>query len=235
MNNNLLVRWQANFWAGLAIVLPGVVSIALVIWLFGTVANITDTLLIFLPRRLTHQAGGSGPMYWYWSLVALVLAVFLIGLVGLAARNYFGKRLIKWIDTTLLRVPLLNKIYGATKQINEAFSSSNKNAFRTVVMVEFPRPGVYTLGFITSEQHPELLAGADEKLVCVFVPTTPNPTGGYLLLVPEEKVTKLNMSVGDGIKYIISLGSIVPEKPFALRPNGQTGTDPQRIVHVQHS
>jgi uncharacterized membrane protein len=235
VNNNLLARWQANFWAGLAIVLPGVVSIALLAWLFGTVANITDTLLIFLPHRLTHQNDGNGAMYWYWSLVALAVAIFLIGLVGLLARNYFGKRIIKWIDTTLLRVPLLNKIYSATKQINEAFSSSNKNAFRTVVMVEFPRPGVYTLGFITSEQHPELLAGADEKLVCVFVPTTPNPTGGYLLLVPEEKVTKLNMSVGDGIKYIISLGSIVPEKTFALRANGQDSADPQRIIHAKDS
>jgi uncharacterized membrane protein len=135
----------------------------------------------------------------------------------------------------LLRVPLLNKIYGATKQINEAFSTSNKNAFRTVVLVEFPRPGVYTLGFITSEQHPEVLAGADEKLVCVFVPTTPNPTGGYLLLVPEEKVTKLNMSVGDGIKYIISLGSIAPEKPFALRANGQSGEAQPEAIHVEKS
>lgn len=234
MNDNLLARWQANFWAGLAIILPGVVSIALLAWLFGTVANITDTLLIFLPRRLTHQNGGGGPMYWYWSLVALVVAVFLIGLVGLLARNYFGKRLIKWIDTTLLRVPLLNKIYSATKQINEAFSTSNKNAFRTVVLVEFPRPGVYTLGFITSEQHPEVLAGAEEKLVCVFIPTTPNPTGGYLLLVPEEKVTKLNMSVGDGIKYIISLGSIVPEKTFALQANDQRVVPQQQVIHVEN-
>jgi uncharacterized membrane protein len=234
VNDNLLARWQANFWAGLAIILPGVVSIALLAWLFGTVANITDTLLIFLPRRLTHQNGGGGPMYWYWSLVALVVAVFLIGLVGLLARNYFGKRLIKWIDTTLLRVPLLNKIYSATKQINEAFSTSNKNAFRTVVLVEFPRPGVYTLGFITSEQHPEVLAGAEEKLVCVFIPTTPNPTGGYLLLVPEEKVTKLNMSVGDGIKYIISLGSIVPEKTFALQANDQRVVPQQQVIHVEN-
>lgn len=173
-------------------------------------------------------------MYWYWSLVALVVAVFLIGLVGLLARNYLGNRIIKWIDTTLLRVPLLNKIYSATKQINEAFSTSNKNAFRTVVLVEFPRPGVYTLGFITSEQHPEVLASAEEKLICVFVPTTPNPTGGYLLLVPEEKVTKLNMSVGDGIKYIISLGSIVPEKTFALRANGQSGAAQQQVIHVEN-
>lgn len=150
-------------------------------------------------------------MYWYWSLVALGLAVVLIGLVGLLARNYFGNRMIKWVDSNMLRVPLLNKVYSATKQINDAFSSSNKNAFRTVVLVEFPRPGVYALGFITSEQHAEVQVKLGEKVVCVFVPTTPNPTGGFLLLVPEEKLTKLDMSVPDGIKYIISLGSILPE------------------------
>jgi uncharacterized membrane protein len=211
VKNHFIARWQANFWAGLAIVLPAVISVAVLGWLFGTVANITDTLLIFLPQRLTHHDQGAGPMYWYWSLVALALAVFLIGVVGLLARNYLGKRLIEWVDAALLRVPLLNKIYSATKQVNEAFSSSNKNAFRTVVLVEFPRPGVYSMGFITSEQHAEVQAKLGAQMICVFVPTTPNPTGGFLLLVPEDKVTKLEMSVADGIKYIISLGSILPE------------------------
>src|SRR4051794_37475595 len=79
VTKSLLARWQANFWAGLAIVLPAVISVAVVGWVFGTVANITDTLLIFLPRKLTHHDQGTGTMYWYWSLVALVLAVFLIG------------------------------------------------------------------------------------------------------------------------------------------------------------
>jgi uncharacterized membrane protein len=207
----MFTRWQANFWAGLAIVLPAVISIAVVIWLFRTVGNITDTLLIFLPQSLTHKDHGLGPMYWYWSLVALIVAVFLIGLVGLLARNYFGKRIIQWVDSGLLRVPLLNKIYGATKQVNDAFSPSNKTAFRTVVLVEFPRPGVYTIAFITSEQHAEVEAKTGQKVVCVFVPTTPNPTSGFLLIVPEDKVIKLEMSVADGIKYVISLGSIIPE------------------------
>jgi uncharacterized membrane protein len=211
VKQSLFARWQANFWAGLAIVLPAVVSIAALMWLFGTVATITDTLLIFLPRRWTHHDQGNGELYWYWSLTALILAVLLIGLVGLLARNYFGKRMIQWVDSTLLRIPLLNKIYGATKQVNDAFSSSNKTSFRTVVLVEFPRPGVYSIGFITSEPHLEVQAKIQEKVVCVFVPATPNPTSGFLLMVPEDKVTKLEMSVADGIKYIISLGSILPE------------------------
>lgn len=195
----------------MAIVLPAVVSVAALMWLFGTVAMITDTLLIFLPRGWTHHDQGNGPLYWYWSMTALVLAVLLIVLVGLLARNYFGKRIIQWVDSALLRVPLLNKIYSATKQVNDAFSSSNKTAFRTVVLVEFPKEGVYSIGFVTNEPDPEVQAKLQGKIVCVFVPATPNPTSGFLLMVPEEKVLKLEMSVADGIKYIISLGSILPE------------------------
>lgn len=221
MKDKLLAQWQANFWAGLAIVLPGVVSIGALLWLFGTVARLTDTLLFFLPHKLTHQNGGDGSMYWYWSVVAIALAVFLIGFVGLLARNYFGKRMIEWVDSTLMRVPLLNKIYGATKQVNDAFSSSNKNAFRTVVLVEFPHPGSYSMGFLTTEQQDAVRPRSGEHLVGVFVPTTPNPTSGFLLLVAEDKITKLDMTVADGIKYIISLGSILPEaatgSPRALK------------------
>ena len=218
MKQSLFARWQANFWAGLAIVLPAVVSVAALVWLFGTVASITDTLLIFLPHDWTHKDHGNGPLYWYWSLTALVLAIVLIGLVGLLARNYFGKRMIQWVDSALLRVPLLNKIYGATKQVNDAFSSSNKTAFRTVVLVEFPRPGAYSIGFITSEPDAEVQSKLPSKVACVFVPATPNPTSGFLLMVPEEKIRKLDMSVADGIKYIISLGSILPETSRLTAP-----------------
>ena len=206
----ILARWQANFWAGLAIVLPAVISLAVLRWLFGTVANITDTLLIFLPAKLTHHNDGNGPMYWYWSLVALALAIFLIGAVGMLARYYFGKRIIEWVDVVLLRVPLLNKIYSATKQVNDAFSATNKTAFRTVVLVEFPQAGTYSIGFITADQQEQVLAKTGQKVVCVFVPATPNPTSGFLLMVPEEKAIKLDMSVAEAIKYVVSLGAILP-------------------------
>ena len=211
MKKALFAQGQASFWAGLAIVLPGVISIAVLLWLFKNVATITDTLLIFLPRKLTHEDLGQGNMYWYWSVVAFVLAILLIVAVGVLARNYFGKRIIEWVDSKLLRVPLLNKVYGTMKQVNEAFSTGSRSSFRTVVLVEYPRPGVYSMGFITSEQHGELQTKLKEKVVGVFVPTTPNPTSGFLLLLPEHQVIKLEMSVADGIKYIISLGSIIPE------------------------
>ena len=226
MKPSLLARGQANFLAGLTVVLPAVISIAVLRWFFGTVANVTDTLLIFLPRKVTHENQGQGEMFWYWSWAALALACLLIGMIGLVARHYVGRKIIGWFDAAVLRVPLLNKIYGAIKQVNDAFSSSNKTSFRTVVLVEFPRAGVYSIGFITSEQHDEIQAKTNEKVVCVFVPTTPNPTSGFLLLVPEDKVTKLEMSVADGIKYIISLGSIMPEYPAAVRNKTKDSTPP---------
>jgi uncharacterized membrane protein len=160
VKNTLLARWQANFWAGLATVLPAAISFAVVIWLFKTVGNFTDPLLIFFPRAWTHADHGEGPMYWYWSVVALIIEVFLIGVIGLVARNYFGKRFIEWVDLALLKIPLLNKIYAATKQVNDAFSPQNKTAFRTVVAIEYPKAGVYTVGFLTNERPRE----AQEKL-----------------------------------------------------------------------
>ncbi|MCX6895795.1 MAG: DUF502 domain-containing protein [Verrucomicrobia bacterium] len=211
---SLFVRWRANFLTGLFIVLPAVISVAVLVWLFGTVANITDTLLFFLPHEFTHRAGpngpGTGPMYWYWSLAALTLAVLLTSVLGRLARNYFGKKTIEWVEAVMLRIPLFNKIYGAIKQVNEAFSSGSKNSFKTVVLVEFPREGMYSVGFLTSEQRQEVQAKTKERVVSVFIPTTPNPTSGFLVLVPEDKVTKLDMSVPDAIKYIVSLGALSP-------------------------
>jgi uncharacterized membrane protein len=212
----IIANWRANFLTGLAVLLPAFMTLAIVKWLFGTIASVTDSLLFFLPRTLTHEDGGHGPMFWYWSLAALALAMLLVALVGLLARYYIGKRLLAWLDAAMLRVPLLNKIYGTIKQVNEAFSTGKKTAFKTVVLVEFPREGMHSLGFITSEQHAEVQQKTKGQVVCVFIPTTPNPTSGFLVLVPEEKVTKLEMSVADGIKYIISLGSVSPE--FAGKP-----------------
>ena len=214
MKKSFFVRWRASFLTGLAITLPAIISLAAVKWLFGTVSSFTDALLFFLPHVLSpvkvYENGRSGAMFWYWSLLALLLAVASISGVGLLARYYIGKRLIEWLDGLMMQVPLLNKFYGAIKQVNEAFAG-NKNSFKTVVLVEFPREGIYSVGFLTSEQHAEVQQKTREQVVAVFIPTTPNPTSGFLVLVPEDKVTRLKMSVADGIKYIVSLGSISPE------------------------
>ena len=211
MKKSLFARWRASFLTGLVIVLPGVITLAVVKWFFGTVSSLTDLLLFFLPRDLTHDNVGSGPMFWYWSLLALVLAVALVTAVGLLARYYMGKRMIAMADSVMLRVPVLNKIYGTIKQVDEAFKSGKKSSFQTVVLVEYPREGIYSVGFITSEQADEVQKKTNKKCVCVFIPTTPIPTGGFLIVVPEEDVIKLDMSVADGFKYIISIGALSQE------------------------
>ena len=157
------------------------------------------------------KTSGAGPMFWYWSLLALLLAVVIVTVVGLLARYYLGKRMIAWADGLMLRVPVLNKIYGTIQQVDEAFTSGKKSSFKTVVLVEYPRKGIYSVGFITSEQADEVQKKTARNACACSFPTTPIPTGGFLIIVPEEEVIKLDMSVADGFKYIISLGALSQE------------------------
>lgn len=219
-----MTRLRADFLAGLAVVMPVALSLAVVLWLFGTVANFTNTLLFFLPRSLTHAQHGAGPMHWYWQLVALLLAAGLLIGVGRVTRHYVGRRLIAWVDHVILSVPLLNKIYALIKQVNEAFSMGKKGAFQTVVLVEFPRPGLYALGFITGEHETILDTAVGDRTVSVFIPTTPNPTSGFLLVAPESQVRPLRMSVADAFRFIVSVGSISPGAmpEMQISPGAQT-------------
>ena len=146
---SFLARWRSSFLTGLAVTFPALLTLAAVKWLVGTISSVTDLLLFFLPRKLTHEGlvysnDGMGPMFWYWSLVALVLAVVLVSVAGVLARYYIGKKVIDWTDRVLMRVPLLNKFYGAIKQVNDAFAG-NKHSFKTVVLVEFPGRGIIPL------------------------------------------------------------------------------------------
>ena len=235
MKKILFARWRASFLTGLAVVLPGVITLAVVKWLFGTVSSFTDVLLFFLPdyqsrTRMTAPARCSGTgVCWPCAWRSLIV----ITLIGVLARYYFGKRLIDWADNLMLRVPVLNKIYGTIKQVDEAFTSGKKSSFKTVVMVEYPREGIYSVGFITSEQADEVYEKTDKKCVCIFIPTTPIPTGGFLIIVPEEKVIKLDMCVADGFKYIISVGAISQERRsqrIADKEVGQT-----MLLHMTES
>jgi uncharacterized membrane protein len=204
--NNFFSRWRGNFLTGLALVTPAVISVAVVIWLFRNVSYVTDTLLLFLPRTWTHQHKGEGDLYWYWSYVAFILSVLLICLIGRYGRNFLGRKIIELTDEALMRIPLLNKIYSTVKQVNESFSN-NKSSFKQVVLVSFPHANSRSVAFVTGEHK---MLGKD-KLISVFIPTTPNPTSGFLIMVPESELIKLDISVADGIKFIISLGAISPE------------------------
>ena len=217
----LLGRTRRNFFTGLAVVLPVIISIGVALWLFNQAVAVSDILLYpfpFLPgielSDIWKEGQPGSDLYFSWKVVAILEAVVLTGLLGFLTRYYVGKKLVQLMDYILLNVPLLGKIYGTVKQVNQAFTSENKSNFQQVIMVEFPRKGLYSVGFVTAEQ---VKTDEGESIISIFVPTTPNPTTGFLLVLPESKVVKLDMSVADGIKYIVSLGAVPPENASGVQ------------------
>ncbi|NLL83593.1 MAG: DUF502 domain-containing protein [Lentisphaerae bacterium] len=143
---------------------------------------------------------------WILSTLAFIVTVIGLYLVGFIATHLLGKRFIQWGEGFLMRLPLVKPIYSAVKQMVDAFSSNGKNSFEEVVMFEYPRRGIYTIGFVTS-----IIREPDGKVMyAVFVATTPNPTSGFLILCPEDEVIKTNMPIEDGIKMIVSGGLVIP-------------------------
>jgi len=165
-----------------------------------------DRFLTFLPHTLHPDVllGRHIPG------LGLVLVTLLVFLVGLLTRNYFGKKLVHLWDLMVGRIPIVRNIYQAVKQLTEAIFSDGARHFKQVVMVEFPRPGLYSLGFVAGPAGGELASKATEKVINVFIPCTPNPTTGYYVLVPEKELIFLEMSVEDGFKTIISSGLVAP-------------------------
>ena len=217
----LLGRTRRNFFTGLAVVLPVIISIGVALWLFNQAVAVSDILLFpfrFIPGIDLSDIWKDGKpgtdLYFEWKVVAILEAVVLTGLLGFLTRYYIGKKLVQLMDYVLLNVPLLGKIYGTVKQVNQAFTSEKKSSFQQVIMVEFPRKGLYSVGFLTAEQ---VKTDEGESIISIFVPTTPNPTTGFLLVLPESKVVKLDMSVADGIKYIVSLGAVPPENASGVQ------------------
>jgi uncharacterized membrane protein len=211
-------HWRSDFLTGLVIVLPTIVTLAVVHWVLDSISGFTNLLLIFLPRSWTHESQGQGGMYWYYSVLAFLCAIIIISMIGRSAKYYVTMQMLRMADDLMLRIPLLNKIYGAIKQVNRAFTSTNKTAFKKVVMVEYPRKGVYSIGFLTGQAPASCRLPGGVNYVSVFIPTTPMPTNGFLIQVQEGDVILLEMSVAEGIKYIISLGAIMPEVPGSTEP-----------------
>jgi uncharacterized membrane protein len=150
--------------------------------------------------------------------VGFFVTVAIIYLVGLLAKNWFGRKIIETGNSIIITIPFLNKIYLILKQIIDTVSIDKKTMFNRTVLVEYPRKDSFAVGFITSEHNAGFSAKAGRKLVAVFVPTVPNPTSGFLLYIPEEDVITLDISVEAGFKLIVSAGLIGTEKPAATIP-----------------
>ena len=216
----IITRWQAYMYTGFVVILPAVLAIAICTWIFGTVSGFTDRIFFFLRwvpedsyilEYFYEDVSNKEELLWWWRALSILVALIGVGFIGRMTRNYIGKKLIGLIDLIMLRVPLLNRIYSAVKQVNEAFTSKKQSSFKQVVLVEFPGPGLYSIGFLTGESHAEIADKLEQEVVSVFVSTTPNPTTGFLVFLNRDKIKKLSMSVAEGIKYIISLGAVSPQ------------------------
>ena len=199
-------RWwhtvRRSFLAGLLVVVPVAASVFFVLWVFRVV---TDLLL---PSVVEERDATLVPR-----LVALVAFVAMATLVGWVTRWVVGRRLVAAGEKIIGRVPLWNQTYGFMKDVSETFLGEKGSLFHRVVVVEYPRPGLYTLAFATADTGGEVDARTNRPLVSVFLPTPPNPTTGYLALFPREQVVDLEMSVVDAMKMSFSGGAVVPPYP----------------------
>ena len=142
--------------------------------------------------------------------LGVVLAVVMVLITGMIMANLLGRRLVVFWESQLARIPLVRTIYSAIKQIMEAVLATDAKSFRKVLLVEYPRKGVWSLAFMTSNDLGEVQDKTIANVISVFIPTTPNPTSGFVLMVPESDVIELDMSVEEGLKMIISMGVVVP-------------------------
>ncbi|MGB0257889.1 MAG: DUF502 domain-containing protein [Coraliomargarita sp.] len=143
-------------------------------------------------------------------VISILVVLLLITLLGYGSKLFIGRWILNSFEHLLDRVPFINTVYRTVKQIVETFSKQQKAVFQEAVLLEYPRKRCYVLGFLTSEAKDETQRVTGEQILNIFVPTTPNPTSGFLLMVPEEDITRLDMSVADGMKLIISGGAVVP-------------------------
>ena len=144
--------------------------------------------------------------------IGVIVAIIVVLLTGLVTANYFGKSIVKAWDAFLDRIPLIRSIYSPLKKFSELVLSDQTQSFSKVLLIEYPRKGIYSLCFQTSKELGEVQNQAGEEMVCVYIPTTPNPTSGFMLLIKKTDVINTDISVEDGLKIIISGGLIAPDK-----------------------
>jgi uncharacterized membrane protein len=195
--------------AGLLVWLPFAATVVIV----KLVVDLLDNIILLLPPDWQPETvlGFSIPGF------GIVLAISILLLTGMLAANLFGRRLVDFWEAILNRIPLVRSIYNSVKQISSTILDSSGKSFRKVVMLQYPRKGLWSIGFLTNESVGTEIEGLNDDLIGVFVPTTPNPTSGFIVMAPREDITELDMSIEDGFKFIISMGVIIPDGPIRTK------------------
>ena len=202
----LLVRGQLikrYFITGLLIWVPLVITA----WVLSVIVSTLDQSLRLLPESIhpQHLVGFSIPG------AGALLTLAMIFLTGLLAANFIGQKLVGWWDKLLSRIPVVNSVYKSVKQVSDTLFAPNGNAFRKALLVQYPRQGSWTIAFLTGAPGSELEQHLPSDSLSVYVPTTPNPTSGFFLMMAKKDVVELDMTVDAALKYIISMGSVSPE------------------------
>ena len=183
------------------------VPIGVTFFLLSILSELVDKTLAPIPPQYQPDAliGVDIPGLWGLLLTFLILLV-----TGVFAANFVGRSLVHWWESVLERIPVVRSIYSAAKNFAEVVFSDSSQSFKKVLLIEYPRKGVYSLAFQTSTQLGEIQGRTGEDVLCTFVPTTPNPTSGVIIMVPRKDVIELDMDVDEALKMIISLGVVVP-------------------------
>ena len=189
--------------AGLLVWLPFAATVVIV----KLVIDLLDKTILLLPPEWHPVAllGFSIPGF------GIILALSILLLTGMLAANLFGRRFVEIWERILNKIPLVRSIYSSIKQISNTIFDPSGKAFRKVVMLQYPRKGLWSIGFLTNDNVGDEMSAVDDRLVAVFIPTTPNPTSGFIIMTRNDEITELDMSVEEGFKFIISMGVIIPD------------------------
>ena len=195
-----LRKW---FIAGLLVWIP--VSVTIVLIRF--VISLLDAGLLLIPASYRPNI----------PVLGVFITLFLVMITGALAANFFGARVVRWAESLLDRIPIIRSVYGGMKKLAETVFADNSVSFRTPVLFEYPRKGLWSIGFQTGKPIGEIQQKTDQQVITVFVPTTPNPTSGWIVMVPIEEARFLDMSVEQAMRLIISLGVVTPDSPEIKR------------------
>ncbi len=210
-------RWLL---AGLLVLVPLGITFWVLEWMIATL----DQTLLFLPgswhpdKLIGFHIPGFG----------VLLALFILLLIGAITSNFFGKKLLSWWNSLLNRIPIVRSIYSGVKQVSDTLFSENGNAFRKALLVQWPREGMWTIGFQTGTPGGDVASHLQGDYLSVYVPTTPNPTGGYFVMLKREHCIELKMSVDEALTYVISMGVVVPGSGANFKPGKPGSAAPTR-------
>ncbi len=202
---NIMLALRKWLFAGLLVIVP----LAITVWVLNWIISLLDQTLLILPEswRPDYLLGYHIPGF------GVILALVILLSVGAIASNFVGRKLVGWGDAVLSRIPVVRSIYSSVKQVSDTLFSESGNAFRQAMLIQWPREGVWTVAFVTGVPGGDTANYLKDDYLSLYVPTTPNPTGGYFIMMKRADCIELQMNVDEALKYIVSMGVVVPSTP----------------------